>query len=478
MKIHLVYLVMNSPQDTAYSYGLGYVAAALRQAGQTVTMSAVRDGADVDALLDRLGADRPGILGLSATTSQFGYARSLASRLKETCEAFVVCGGAHPTLMPECLVDAPALDAIVRGEGEQPMVELADALEAGRDSSAIHNLWLRQGDRIIENPMRPFLPDLDALPMPDKTSLDYQAVIDAAGGVNRFIFSRGCTYGCTYCSNRALSRLADGRYFRQQSVDRALAEIRHDLDRFRFERIVFDDDAITLRPDWFHAFFERYREAIGLPFTCNVRVGTVDREMLTLLREAGCTTVVMGIEHGNEQFRTQVLKRRMSNRDIIETFDTCHALGMRTFGQVIVGFPNETKRLFLDTVRLCRRVGVRNPVSIFQPYPATELGEICEVNGWLPGRSAFRERREAVIDFPEFGRREIQQCADAFPILTQARWLPLWLPIGWSVALWRRMDLMHYLVRRTVKHVAAGLRRTLAGAAQLLTPFRSISSQR
>lgn len=478
MNVHLVYLVMNSPQDTAYSYGLGYVSAALREAGHSVTMWAARDKVDVDALLDTCRADQPDMVGLSATTSQFGYARSLARRIKQTCDTFVVCGGTHPTLMPECLVDAPALDAIVRGEGEQPMVELADALEARRDISTIHNVWLRRGEHILENPTRPFVHDLDALPMPDKTSLDYQAVIDAAGGVNRFIFSRGCTYGCTYCSNRALSRLADGRYFRQQSVDRALAEIRHDLERFRFERIVFDDDAITLRPEWFRAFFERYRDEVGLPFTCNVRVGTVDRDMLTLLREAGCTTVVMGIEHGNEPFRAQVLKRRMTNRDIIETFDACHALGMRTFGQVIVGFPHETKRLFLDTVRLCRRVGVRNPVSIFQPYPATELGEICETNGWLPARTSFRERREAVIDFPQFSRREIQQCADAFPILTQARWLPLWLPIGWSVTLWRRVDLMHYLARRATERLAKGLRRALARVAQLFTPFRSISSQR
>ncbi len=458
MKVSLAYLVIHSPQDTGYNYGVGYVSAALRQGGHRPDIAILTTRDDIRRFAEHVRRRRPGLIGLSATTSQFRYVPEIAEAVKEASEAFVVCGGPHPTLQPKCLEETPALDAILRGEGEQPMRELADALEQGQPYHGIPNGWFRDGGSIIQNPNRPFVEDLDGLPMPDKDALDYQAVIDRAGGANRFIFSRGCTFGCTYCSNRALSQLSEGRYFRQQSVDRALEEVRRDRRRFRFERVVFDDDTITLNRRWFEEFFTRYGDEIRLPFTCNVRVGTVDKPMLTLLRDAGCTTVAMGIEHGNEEFRRVVLKRPMTDEQIIQTFEWCHALGIRTFGQAIVGFPFETMRLFRDTVRLCRRVNVRNPISIFHPYPATELGRICERNGWLPEGEEFRERREAALDLPGFSKEQIQRCADAFPILTQSKWIPLWLPLRATVTAWRTFDLCRYLTRRAAERVAGFVR--------------------
>ncbi len=453
MRVSLAYLVINSPQDTGYNYGLGYVAAVLRQGGHDVDYTTLTDARDVQAFCEHVGRRRPGIVGLSATTAQFGYANEIARAVKTRCDGLVVCGGVHPTLRPTCLVEADGLDAIARGEGEYTMLALADALERGDEIDSIAGLWLRRDGAIVENPTRPFIEDLNGLPLPDKACLDYQSVIDRAGGVNRFVFSRGCTFRCTYCSNRALSAVGQGRYFRQQSPARAIDEIRRDRERFRFSRIVIDDDTITLRKDWFYAFFERYRREFDVPFGCNLRVGTVDEEMVRLLAEAGCDTVAIGVEHGNETFRRTVLKRPMTNRQIVETFEWCHRHGLATFGQAIVGFPYEDERLFLDTVRLCRRLSIRNPISIFQPYPATELGEVCARSGWLPAKASFRERKEAVIDFPGFSREQIQRCADVFPVVTQHRWIPLSVPLSWTLRGYRAVNLGVYLTRRLLERV-------------------------
>lgn len=467
MKISLAYLVIDSPLDTGYGYGLGYVASVLKKGGHDVDYTALTSGRDVETFRDHVGRRRPGIVGLSATTAQFGHVDGIARAVKGVSDALVVCGGVHPTLKPECIRQADALDAIVRGEGEYAMLELADALERGTDVRSIANVWLRDGDAMIENAPRPFIDDLDALPFPDKTCLDYQAVIDRAGGDNRFVFSRGCTFGCSYCSNRALSRVCEGRYFRQHSPARAIEEIRRDHERYRFSRIVLDDDTITLNRDWFYAFFEGYRREFDTPFVCNVRIGTVDEDMIKLLADAGCTMVAMGVEHGNEEFRRIVLKRSMSDEQIVEAFDLCHRHGMRTYGQAIVGFPFETRKLFLDTVRLCRRISIRNPISIFNPYPATELGQVCERNGWLPSSASFPERRRAVIDFPGFTAKQIQACADAFPILTQSAWIPLWFPLTWTLRGWRAVDLCRYVVKRAVQRIAEGVRARLP--ARLVT---------
>jgi len=465
MKLSLGYLAINSPQDVGYSYGLGYVAAALREAGHEVDYWPLTDDRDVVGFLEDLRRRRPDILGLSATTAQFAHVGEIARAAKQACDCFVVCGGVHPTLAPTCIHQVDAVDAIVRGEGEGAMVELAAAIETGAEPGAIAGVWSRRSGAIIENPTRPFIEDLDALPFPDKTCVSYQSIIDRAGGVNRFVFSRGCTFNCTYCSNHALSKVCQGRYFRQQSPARAIAEIRRDRERFLFSRIVIDDDTITLNKAWFYDFFNRYRQEFDVPFGCNVRVGTVDQDMIQLLAEAGCRTVAIGVEHGNEAFRRNALNRPMANREIVNVFDLCHRYGLKTFGQAIVGFPYENRRLFLDTVRLCRRLSIRNPISIFQPYPGTALGETCRQNGWLPSKTVFRERREAVISYPDFSKEEIQLCADVFPVLTQSKWIPLWIPLAWTLRAWRAADLCRYVVRRSFERAAAvgrSLRRWVA----------------
>ncbi len=97
---------------------------------------------------------------------------------------------------------------------------------------------------------------------------------------------------------------------------------------------------------------------------------------------------------------------------------------------IMVGFPNETVGLFRDTVRLCRKIGARGNISIFYPYPGTELGELCEKNGWLPCKEIYREREEATIDYPGFHKEDIQYAAEAFPFFLKNKALPLRTPLA------------------------------------------------
>ena len=98
--------------------------------------------------------------------------------MRPTTRTFIVCGGPHPTLSPESMFSIPGIDAVVRGEGEYPMRDLADALSRKGEFRHIRNLWVRDGVRIVKNEMRPLIADLDELPYPDKSCLDYQKTID------------------------------------------------------------------------------------------------------------------------------------------------------------------------------------------------------------------------------------------------------------------------------------------------------------
>jgi len=105
----------------------------------------------------------------------------------------------------------------------------------------------------------------------------------------------------------------------------------------------------------------------------------------------------------------------------------------------MVGLPFETKKLFLDTVKLCRKIKAQGNANIFQPYPGTKLYEICRQNHWLPEKEFFKERKEAVIDYPNFSSQDIQLCHNLFPYLVRYKFIPLFLPLSW---LWRAFSFL------------------------------------
>jgi len=103
----------------------------------------------------------------------------------------------------------------------------------------------------------------------------------------------------------------------------------------------------------------------------------------------------------------------------------------------MVGLPYENKNLFLDTVRLCRELPINNEINIFNPYPGTEMGELCKRNDWLPEKKYYSERVEAIIDYPQFSKEEIQLCRDVFPVLMRWKFIPLKIPFIWVLYFYR-----------------------------------------
>ena len=433
-KIILVYMGINSPQNTGFNYGLSYMGAVLKKEGFVVEYLSLLNDRDRVDLYDIIKKDSPLIIGFSVTSSQLVHLKKTVLGIRSFCGSFIVCGGPHPTLRPDCLEEIPGVDAIVIGEGEYPLLELAKALVNNEDYSRIQSLWVNDNGNIIRNGVRPLIEDLDSLPFPDIESqiLRQQGLYRGNMIQMRFIFSRGCPFECSYCCNKAISDVYpnSGKYFRQRSPINAIKEIENAEKKIGFNSIVFDDDCFTLNKKWFYEFIELYEKRFKYPFRCNLRVGTVDEDMMIRLKKAGASFVGIGIEHGNEEFRANVLKKRITNKQIEDTFSLIRKHGISHADFIMVGFPNETVGLFRDTVRLCRKIGARGNISIFYPYPGTELGELCEKNGWLPCKEIYREREEATIDYPGFHKEDIQYAAEAFPFFLKNKALPLRTPLA------------------------------------------------
>jgi anaerobic magnesium-protoporphyrin IX monomethyl ester cyclase len=430
MKIYLVYLVINSPLNNIYSYGLGYISAYLKQHGYNTSIFALQDEDGVNQLMEDINENQPDVIGFSITTPQFGYLKIIVEHIRTFSESFIVCGGVHPTFSPRQVLDVPGVNCVIRGEGEYAMKDLMDALRNDTDYRSIKNCCFKVDGAYIENPIRPLIEDLDELPFPDKDTMEARDRDFSTNGM-RFIFSRGCPFECTYCSNKALSQLYpnSNKYTRFRSVEKSIEEIKLALERAPIGFITFDDDLFSLNKKWYYSFLNEYKRNFNIPFRCNIRVGTVNEDMIKLLKEAGGNFVGIGIEHGNEQFRQNVLKRKMTNRQIIETFKWLDKYGIKHFDFMMVGMPHENRKLFLDTVRLCRKVKAGGDPSIFYPYQYTELGEECYKNGWIPYKEFYFERQEATINFPGFSKEDIQLCKRVFPHLMRHRWIPLNTPL-------------------------------------------------
>ena len=429
MKILLVYPTIGlSP---SYSCGVGYIAAVLKVAGHEVSYRSLSTLEEVGPMCDRVYRDRPELIGFAATSCQFEHLKQIVPQVRAVSNAVIVCGGIHPTVQPECLEEIPTLDAIVRGEGEFPLLDLVNAVRDRRDYSRIPNLWVRHEGAVVRNELRPLISDLDVLPFPDLEPAETQRAIDDQQGMHRMIFSRGCSFRCPYCSNHALSDIYRGKgtYHRLRSPAKAIEEIQRDADRFKFRFLFFDDDTITLNREWFAEFFTLYPQRFKFPFYCNLRPGTLTRPMAKLLHAAGAKGVALGIEHGDEKFRKSVLGRGHTNAEIRQTVELCRSAGIdEVYGQVMIGLPFETMELHLQTVRLCRSLRIMPFRYVYQPYPGTALAQICAQNDWIPQKPVYVERREAVIDYPQFSRQQIQVCFDVFSVLVRVKFLPLHVP--------------------------------------------------
>lgn len=387
MRVLLVYPDVRTFGGSYYT-GVASLAAVLRRAGHECRLLHVTWTPRRRAVQAAARAFRPGLVAVSATSPQFPYAATLAGWIREVVAAPIVCGGVHPTLRPEEVAARPEFDLVNVGEGEGSIVDLADALEAGRDHAAIPNLWVKTAAGLVRNPPRPPVAVLDALPWPDRSIFDHQKFLDRWGGVARTMASRGCPYRCAFCSNHAL-RAACGQAEvrpRLRSPASVVAEVERLARDYRVRAVHFDDDLFTLDVDWVRELGRAWRGRVGLPFAVNARVETVDAGMAAALREAGCAQVNMGVETGSEWLRREVLRKPTTNARIQEAFRVAREAGLETCSLNMVGLPRETPAMAEETVALNEGLDPDHlQAAVFYPFPGTDLHALCEREGWLTG---------------------------------------------------------------------------------------------
>jgi len=315
---------------------------------------------------------RPDLVAISTITSTAPRAYELA-RFYRRQGIPVVLGGAHPSFLPEEGLEHA--DYVICGEGDEALPELVAALEDGGDLAAIGNLAWREGETVRLNPWRPFVADLDALPIPN-----YHLIHRWEKTKNRYLSiatSRGCPFNCSFCSVILLF----GRRYRYNSVDRILEEIR--THGTQAGHVFFCDDNFTAHRQRIKELCEGIlREGLKLEWSAQVRVDAAkDEELLRLMARSGCFIVFVGLESINPA-TLKAYNKGQTVEGIREAVQAFHRHGIRVHGMFVFGAEEDDYQVVRDTVRFSREVRLDSlQYLILTPVPGTRVFHDLERNG-------------------------------------------------------------------------------------------------
>jgi len=282
--------------------------------------------------------------------------------------------------MKECI------DMVCIGEGEDALLELVQSMEKGEKNTTIQNIWIKENGRIIKNGPRHLREDLDAMPYPDLSIYDYPRYLKHRNRIASIHAHRGCPYQCSYCINPTFQKLYKGlgQFVRYRSADKIIDEMKKVVQDFSVREVNIFDDTFTLNKKGVKEFCEKYKKEIGLPFNVNGRINNISEELLQDLSEAGCIRVLIGLESGDPLIRNEVLKKNLTDEQIIDGCKLIKKYGIELYTFNMIGIPGETKQSIKKTIALNRRVRPNFLVaSIFTAYKGTELYEKCKKEGLL-----------------------------------------------------------------------------------------------
>jgi len=420
--MQILFVYIDSHASSGFSTGLGIASLSgfLRKHGLETGLVYYRGPEDTSYLMDKLRFCKPDAVGFYSTSSGYNAVSELSGLIKSESDAVLFYGGIHAISFPELLFRTP-VDAICYGCGEIPMLEYF----LNPSKRNIPGLYFREStppgtdfvpyfppgdmhDELLDFDYDIFLAELKRFPQFRKE--DYRLEI---------IFNRGCPFSCRFCSNHVLNKIYEGKYI-SPSPGASIETLRRALKNTGFKRVEIHDDTFTLNKKWFRHFIKRYIDEIALPFQCNLRAGCFDDEDAELLKKANIETAWLGLESGNENIRMNIMNKTVSDKQLADALRILEKHKINVTTQNMIGVPGETPDMFLDTVRFNARYNPGSALlSIYYPYPGTQLYKTCLENGYLKESIHARERTGPVLELPDFPKEKIQFYFDNFRSLIE-----------------------------------------------------------
>ncbi len=350
------------------------------------------------------------LIGISLRSAFFPTAVELTRKIRENFSTPIIWGGIHPTICPEESIQHT--DFICRGEGELPILDLANSLAGGKDITAIPNLWVNKGNEVFKNDLRA-LNDPDSIPFPDLTEENKHYIFSHPFDVRMYsiMTSSGCPFNCSFCSNSVLREIYKGKgsYIRRRSIENVISELLMGKEKYNISEVLFQDDVFVDDPQWIYPFLEEYRKKIGLPFASFLHSRFISEPLIRSLKEAGLYTADIGIQSGSEKIRRDVYHRRQSNEEILRAANLLNSEIAMAY-DIITDNPFETKEDLIETVNLLLQFPLPfrlnlTTLILFPNYPVTRK---AIESGLIDKPNTDASVKEWLMIYKEERPREIQ----------------------------------------------------------------------
>ncbi|MBU0469695.1 MAG: B12-binding domain-containing radical SAM protein, partial [Candidatus Omnitrophica bacterium] len=327
----------------------------------------------------------PDLIGFSAASPHYQWACEIAQLIKNNMDVPIIIGGIHPTSVPERVIKKDCFDMLCVGEGEYPLKELVNSMQQGKIDHSIRNIWFKKDGQIIKNEIRPYWEDLDSLPFPDLDIFSSCATYATKTYVT--VTSRGCPFSCNYCSMSFIHQLykGKGKPYRVRSVENVIGELVNIKSKFKkLKRIMFDDNCFGRDIAWLKQFSNEYSQKIGVNFFCVMHPKDITEESIAYLKEAGCKAISLGIQTWDENIRTDLFNRRVSN----EVMEKAIKLILNHKIDVLLDnlfdvpyYSNDDLIKHLEFYTRCKPT--RNYFYRLHYYPNTALSQKAVSKGWI-----------------------------------------------------------------------------------------------
>ncbi|TFH22623.1 radical SAM protein [Candidatus Bathyarchaeota archaeon] len=363
--------------------GLGYLAAVLEKNQYQV------DVIDCQVLKlslkefkSEISKRQPDIIGVTSSTLTYQTALKLVKIAREACpNCITIAGGSHVTFWDDhALEECPELDIIVRREGENTVLELMQRIEAGKNYSDVLGTTCRKDGKIVRNPDRPYIEDLDSLPFPARHLWPMEKFRELED-ILYLATSRGCVYWCEFCTTVRMH----GRKYRMRSPKNVIDELEFLHKTYGVKKFTFCDDAFTVdQPRTEALCTEILQRDLKIEWNCGTRVDMLTQDLLAKMKTAGCVSVWFGVESGTQQV-LDAMKKGISPELTMKVLGWVHEAGLMPVPNVILGFPGETKESAWKTIKFVEKVSpdAVGFYNVATPFPGTPMYDLVKEKGWL-----------------------------------------------------------------------------------------------
>jgi len=349
---------------------------------------------------------QPRFVGITVLSTHFTPAHFVAKICKdEIPDVKVYVGGVHAEAEPEQMLRSPWIDAVVRGDGEAPMLELVQQ----KPYEEILGLSYRNAAGIRHNPLRQLEKDLDKFPLPAYHLIDFDNYFPPVGSYKdlpalNVLMTRGCPGQCTFCNSA-------NTVLRYRSVDKMIELISMLRYRYGIRQIYFYDDTFTANARTVEEFCHKMiAQKVDVRWICYVRADMFRESLAELMAKAGCHQVLIGVESGSDTIMKEIGKPIQKEKHY-KMVKIAHKYGIEVRGSFIIGHLNETPTTLQETLDFAVKMDLDLfQCSVLTPYPGTQIFRQMKAANMLVHESySLYGQNELVFKHPNLTYEEIQK---------------------------------------------------------------------